>query len=130
LKLRKLAWVIALVGALLAGCHESSTGSSTTTAVSGTQAPSAPSSEGAATLSWEAPTTDTNGAPLSNLAGYRIYYGTDATNLTQTVQLMSVGVQTYVIDNLAPGTWYFAIKAVSATGAESVLSDIVSKTIS
>jgi hypothetical protein len=34
-----------------------------------------------------------------------------------------------VIDDLGSGTWYFAIKAVASTGAESALSEIVSKTI-
>ena len=83
-----------------------------------------------ATLSWEAPTTTTSGSALTDLAGYRIYYGISASALSQTVQLNSVGVQTYVIDNLGQGTWYFAIKAVTSAGVESALSDIVSKTIS
>jgi len=34
-----------------------------------------------------------------------------------------------VLDGLEPGTWYFALKAVAANGAESPLSDIVAKTI-
>jgi hypothetical protein len=81
-----------------------------------------------ATLIWQTPTTDTSGAALTDLAGYRIYYGMSATDLSQTVQL-SIGIQTYVIDALGPGTWYFAIKAVTSTGAESALSNVASKTI-
>ena len=61
--------------------------------------------------------------------GYRVYYGTSANDLTDTIQLTSVGIQTYVIDNLAPGTWYFAVAAVASTGVESALSNVVSKTI-
>jgi hypothetical protein len=38
-------------------------------------------------------------------------------------------MQTYAIAHLGTGTWYFAIKAVTNTGVESALSDIVSKTI-
>jgi hypothetical protein len=45
------------------------------------------------------------------------------------VQLAGLGIQTYVVDNLTPGTWYFAIKAVTSAGLESSLSNIVSKTI-
>ncbi len=85
---------------------------------------------GSATVSWDAPTTTTSGSVLTDLAGYRIYYGNDAASLTQTVQLPGIGVQTYVIDNLGPGTWFFAVKAVTSLGVESPLSEVVSKTIS
>lgn len=84
---------------------------------------------GMATLSWQAPTTTTQGTALTDLAGYRIYYGIDSSDLTQSVQINSVGIQTYAIDNLGAGTWYFAIRAVTTAGAESALSEVVSKTI-
>lgn len=100
-------------------------------ASSGTSTPSdVPSGPGTATLSWDAPTTTTQGSALTNLAGYRIYYGIHGNNLNQTVQVNGVGLQTYVIDNLSSGTWYFAIKAVTNTGIESAPSNVVSKTIS
>jgi hypothetical protein len=130
LKTWKLILAAGLVAALLAGCnnHDSmvqGAGSSSATS----SATSVPTSD-SATLSWEAPTTDTNGAPLTNLAGYHIYYGSSETGLTQLVSLNSVGTQTYVIDNLTPGTWFFAIRAVTQNGVESAMSDVVSKTIS
>ena len=75
-----------------------------------------------ATLAWDS-------VAATNLSGYRIYYGTSATALSDTIQLTSVGLQTYVIQNLASGTWYFAVTAVASTGVESALSDVVSKTI-
>jgi len=113
----------------MAGCD----GANNTVAANGTSSTSSagnvPTGSGMATLTWQAPTTDTSGAALTNLAGYRIYYGMSASNLSQTVQLSNTGIQTYVIDALGPGTWYFAIKAVTGTGAESALSDVVSKTI-
>jgi len=115
----------ALAAALLVGCHEDPTG--VTTTPSGLQG--LPTGNGTATLSWEAPTTNTNGQPLTDLAGYRIYYGTDANNLTASVQLRSIGLQTYVIDDLGAGTWYFAVRAYTNTGTESTLSQVVSKTI-
>lgn len=132
----KLAGIFVLVACVLAGCGGGSSATSTATGTSSTTAstsppppsPPAPTS-GTATLSWQAPTTDTNGAPLTNLAGYRIYYGTSATALSDTVQLTSVGLQTYVIQNLTSGTWYFAVVAVASTGIESALSNVVSKTI-
>ena len=83
-----------------------------------------------ATLSWEAPTSNTDGTPLTDLTGYRIYYGSNPQELVQTVQIRSTGIQTYVIDDLAPGTWYFAIMAIARGGAESTLANIVVKKIS
>ncbi len=41
-----------------------------------------------------------------------------------------MGLQTYMIENLGQGTWYFAVRAVTSAGVESALSNIVSKTIS
>jgi hypothetical protein len=63
------------------------------------------------------------------LAGYRIYYGSSPGELVQMIRIGSIGMQTYVIDDLEPGTWYFAVRAVAANGAESTLSDIAVKTI-
>jgi len=121
----KLAGVLALAACVLVGCHQDPTGLSTVSA--GTSATNKGS--GTAMLSWQAPTTNTDGAALTDLAGYRIYYGMNADDLTQTVQLTSVGLQTYVIEDLGSGAWYFAVKAVTGTGVESALSDVVSKTI-
>jgi hypothetical protein len=111
---------------LVSGCNDP--GSAST--ASAKAASPASSGSGSATLSWEAPTTNTDGTPLTNLAGYCIYYGSDPANLDQSVQINSVGVQTYVLDNLASGTWYFAIMAVTSTGNESVLSNVVEHRIS
>ena len=83
-----------------------------------------------ATLSWEAPTTNTDGTALMDLAGYRIYYGSSARQLDHTVNISTIGLQTYVIEGLEPGNWYFAVMALGANGAESGLSDLVMKTIS
>jgi hypothetical protein len=84
---------------------------------------------GNATLSWDAPTSNTNGTALTDLSGYRIYYGASEDDMIKTVQIGGVGIQTYIIENLEPGTWYFAVRALSSEGTESPLSDVVSKTI-
>jgi ABC-type glycerol-3-phosphate transport system substrate-binding protein len=34
------------------------------------------SSSNSATLTWDAPTTNVDGTPLTDLAGYKVYYGT------------------------------------------------------
>jgi hypothetical protein len=84
---------------------------------------------GNATLSWTPPTENTDGSNLSNLAGFRIQYGTSPTALTQTIQISNPGVVTYDVTGLNAGNWYFAIRAYNSGGAESANSNVVSKTI-
>jgi hypothetical protein len=112
------------VAALSGGCRDPGPG-----AVPTTPAQSGSGGTGSATLSWEAPTTNTNGTALTDLAGYRIYYGSSAEHLDHTVNISTVGLQTYVIEGLEPGNWYFAVMALAADGAESRLSGMVLKTI-
>ena len=78
-----------------------------------------------ATLSWKAPTVNSNGSALTNRAGYRIYYGTSATSLTRSITINSVGVTTDVVTDLSPGTYYFALMAFNTVGIESKLSNVV-----
>jgi hypothetical protein len=135
---RSLATVV-VIGALAAcgggGGSPAATSSSAAVApVSSTDssppAGSSTSSIGAATLSWAAPDQNTDGSALTNLAGYRIYYGTSADALDQVIDIPSVGITTYVLDDLTAGTYYFSIRAYNAVGAESALSNVVSDTIS
>lgn len=87
------------------------------------------SSSGSATLSWTPPTRNTNGSTLTNLAGYRIYYGTSASSLTRTVQVSNAGLTRYLVSDLSPATWYFSVRAYSSSGAESAGSNTVSKVV-
>ena len=84
---------------------------------------------GSATLSWNAPTQNTDGSALVDLAGYRIYWGSSQGNYPNSRQLNGVGVQTYVVDTLTPGTWYFVVTAYDASGNESGYSNVASKTL-
>src|SRR5262245_58616255 len=121
---RRLGWAgtwIA-VAALAGGCRDPGPGPASAAA------PSASGSTGSATLSWDAPTTNTNGTALTDLTGYRIYYGSSPEHLDHIVRISTVGLQIYVIDGLEPGNWYFAVMAL-ANGTESRLSDVVQKTI-
>jgi hypothetical protein len=83
---------------------------------------------GSATLSWQPPQTNTDGTALTNLAGYYIHYGTSI-SLDLQVKITTVGLTRYVIDNLAAGTWYFAVSSYNSAGVESAQSAIVSKAI-
>jgi hypothetical protein len=83
---------------------------------------------GSAVVNWTPPTANTNGTPLTGLAGIRIYYGTNASNLTQSVQLAATQTST-TISNLASGTWYFAGEVFTTSGAQSAMSNVVSASI-
>jgi hypothetical protein len=84
---------------------------------------------GTATLSWMQPTTNADGTALTDLAGYRIYYGNDARSLTQSVVISNTALTTYIVKNLGAGTWYFAVKSYNSANVESSLSPVVSSTI-
>ena len=86
-------------------------------------------SNGGATLSWTPPTTNTDGTALTNLAGYRIAYGTSSSALTSTIQVANPGLSSYSLSNLAPGTYYFAVRAYTSSGTESSNSNVQVKTI-
>lgn len=83
----------------------------------------------AATLSWTAPTTNTDGSPLTDLSTFNIYQGTSPAGMTKVATVGASG-GTYTTPVLQPGTYYFSVTAVNAAGAESTKSAVVSTTIS
>ena len=87
--------------------------------------PTGPTPPGAVsvTLEWDPPVTDATGDPLDDLAGYRLYYGTSTPLSTSGDTFIDVGLATsYTLEDLAPGTYYFATTAIDESGNESVLS--------
>lgn len=82
-----------------------------------------------AKLSWVPPTENTDGSSLTNLAGYSIHYGRQSTTLSESVLVSNAGATTYTLEDLALGTWYFAVRARNTQGVESDLSNVVSKTL-
>ncbi|HEY3517014.1 MAG TPA: putative Ig domain-containing protein [Gammaproteobacteria bacterium] len=84
---------------------------------------------GQALLSWTPPTQNTDGSPLTNLAGYRVYWGLTPGSYANSVTVNNPGIATYVVDQLTPAQWYFAVTALSSTGAESGYSNVGSKQV-
>src|SRR5262245_5205166 len=84
---------------------------------------------GSATLSWLPPTANTDGSPLTNLAGYKVYWGLSQGNYPNSVTLANPGLASYVVSNLSPGTYFFVVTAYNADGTESSFSSAASKTI-
>jgi hypothetical protein len=84
---------------------------------------------GTATVSWQPPTQRTDGSALTDLAGYRVYYGKSSGSLTHVININNVGQTSQHIENLDSGTWYFAVTAYCSKGLESPKSEIGSKKI-
>ena len=82
---------------------------------------------GVAALSWESPTTNTDGSVL-NLGGFVVYRGTSACCL-HPVGYVASNETTFTANGLASGTHYFAITAYDASGVESLYSEVVQKAI-
>jgi hypothetical protein len=128
-------WFVLAAAVLLAGCDGYNSSSLVATAAtssgSATSSRLPTASKGNATVSWSAPSENTNGSALTDLGGFTIYYGTAPTELTNTVALTNPGLLTYVLTELPAGTtYYFAVTAVTTAGVESAPSQTVSSTIS
>ena len=82
-------------------------------------------SESLVTVSWTSPTLNTNGTAVTDLAGYHIYYGPTPTQLNQVVDVAGADVTTFVLSNISPGTWYFAVAAYNSEKVESNLSAVL-----
>jgi hypothetical protein len=84
---------------------------------------------GAVTLSWVAPTQNSDGSPLTDLAGYKIYYRTEIENYYQEIRIDNPGITTYVIEQLSPATYFFAATAYNISGVESAFSGKVMRVV-
>lgn len=78
---------------------------------------------GSATLKWTPPTQNADGSPLTDLAGFIVSYGTSSRRYTTTLELGSPSMTSVVIEDLGPGTYYFAVRAINTTGVASEFSN-------
>jgi hypothetical protein len=84
---------------------------------------------GAVSLTWDPPELNTDGTPVENLGGYKVFYGTASRQYTNSVPLADAALTSITIEQLEPATWYFAVKAIGSSGAESDYSQEVSKIV-
>jgi hypothetical protein len=77
---------------------------------------------GSVTLNWTSRTWNTDGTPLNNLAGYRVHYGQTSRSYSKSVYVSAAATPSVVIEGLASGTWYFAIRSINTLGVASELS--------
>lgn len=88
------------------------------------------SSSGSLTLKWSAPTTraDNTSASLSDISGYRLYYGSSATDTPNYVNIND-GTATQFTITLPSGSYYFRISAIDTNGYEGLRSAPTQKTL-
>ena len=83
---------------------------------------------GSVTLNWTPPTENDDGTALTDLAGYKIYWGTTPGNYTNSVTIDG-GLTTYVVENLAPGTYEFVATSFNTSGVEGGYSNSATKVL-
>jgi len=85
------------------------------------------------TLTWNAPTTWSDGSPLTTITGYNIYYGNTHSGPYPNQIPVSGTATTASISSMADGTWYFVATtlATNLTGSvvESAWSNEATKII-
>jgi VCBS repeat-containing protein len=83
------------------------------------------------TISWIAPVEREDGTAISmsEIAGYRVYYGVSQGDYTREVEITNSSTMNVTLSNLKPGTYYLVVTSVDQDGRESVFSQEVSKSI-
>ncbi|TVP83865.1 fibronectin type III domain-containing protein [Thioalkalivibrio sp.] len=82
-----------------------------------------------ALVSWTPPVQRTDGSALTDLAGYRVYYGKALNSMSRIIEIRNPGQTSQFIDDLNTGTWYFAVTAYTRDGLESEMSNLGAKRI-
>ncbi len=128
---------------VLSGCggggssasNPSNTGGTSSSVNTGGTSGTGGTSTGKATLTWNAPTTRSDGTylnPATDIAAYRLYYGTSSGNYTQHVNVapnLTVPYTTTDTVTLASGTYYFVVTTIDTFGQESSYSPEAVKTL-
>jgi hypothetical protein len=84
------------------------------------------------TLIWDAPSSNTDGSPATDVAGYKIYYGTTSGTYTASIDVgnaTSIPLATLAAAVPAAGIYYIAVTAYDTAGNESVYSNEISKNL-
>jgi hypothetical protein len=94
-----------------------------------TVSPAAAGGAASVALAWTPPTQNDDGSTLTDLSGYKIHYGTESGNYSQTVDVENPGLTRFDLSSLPQGQLFIAMTAVNANGAQSEFSPEVSITV-
>ena len=84
---------------------------------------------GSVTLSWTAPTENEDGSPLTDLDGYRLYWGKASGNYPDSITINNESITTYVVENIPSGTYEFVATSFNTSGVESRYSNPATKVV-
>ena len=79
------------------------------------------------TLSWIAPVEREDGTPISmsEIAGYRIYYGETKGDYSHKVDVNDSDTMQHILKDLPAGTYYIVVTAFDMEGRESIFSETI-----
>jgi len=82
-------------------------------------------------LNWDIPVSREDGSylALGEIDSYEINYGTDASNLNLTKEVDVNSAKSIVIDDLVPGTYYFAIATIDSDGVHGAFSALLEQVV-
>jgi hypothetical protein len=111
--MRNLFLLIALALSACSGSDEGST-------------PVSAPAPGTLALSWTAPASNTDGTPLTDIAGYRISYGMDPATLDQTVNVSAGATAVTLLGLTSRATYFITVRTLNSAGVFSAPSAVVS----
>ena len=62
---------------------------------------------GSASVTWDVPNTNADGSVLTDLAGFRVHYGTATQDYSLVADINDPAANSAVIEGLGAGTWFF-----------------------
>ena len=80
------------------------------------------------TLSWVAPAENVDGSELDDLAGYKIYHGTESRSYSDMAEIGNPAVTSHTL-RLMSGEYYLAMTALDRDGNESAYSNEVIRSL-
>ena len=86
---------------------------------------------GSFNLSWTAPTTRSDGNPLSlaDIDGFRIYYGKSKGSYPNRADVKDGSAQSAVVENVPVGSYYVVMTTYDVNGLESSYSSAITKNV-
>lgn len=83
-----------------------------------------------ALLSWTAPTSYSDGSPmsLSEIGGYKIYYGQTTQQYSHSIDVADGSAVSQLISDLSAGTYYFTVATYDTNGITSTYAREVEAT--
>lgn len=88
-----------------------------------------PVGDGTALVSWLAPTENTDNSTLTDLAGFKIYFGIFPGEYDNSITVNNAGLSSFLVEKLGTADWFFVVTAINSSGIESAYSKEVFKTI-